>query len=104
MLHLQSEGLLDLPVLELHSGVLVVAVAVVLGEDGESRLVLVLGDKVTRRLRDPVNESKLDNRRQGLEQGRDSPGPLVAEVVGTEGDPCDDWQGRVNTISSFDGV
>lgn len=61
VLHLQSEGLLDFPVLELHSGVLVVAVAVVLGEDSESILVLVLGDKVTRRLRDPVNESKLDN-------------------------------------------
>lgn len=50
---LEANGLADLLVLELDGGMLLVAVGVVLGEDGEGFLGTVLGDEETGRLGDP---------------------------------------------------
>jgi hypothetical protein len=50
---LEANGLADLLVLELDGGMLLVAICVVLGEDGEGFLGTVLGDEETRRLGNP---------------------------------------------------
>jgi hypothetical protein len=89
-LELEAKRLLDLAELELDSGVVDVAVGVVLGEGVESLVVLVLGHVETRRLRDPEDEGQLDERGNTLEQGRDTPRPVIVEVVGAEGNPRDD--------------
>lgn len=59
-LQLQGEGLPDLTVLELDSRVVDVAVGVVSSENLECLVVLVLGNQVTRRLRNPPDEGELD--------------------------------------------
>lgn len=87
---LETDGLLDLLVLELDGGVLVVAVGVVLGEHGKSLVVLVLGNEETGGLGDPVDEGKLDERGESLEKGGHTPRPLGGDVGGAEGEPGDD--------------
>lgn len=89
-LHLEADGLLDLAELELDRGVVLVAVGVEAGEHGEGLVVPVLGDEVTGRLRHPPDEDDLDDRGEGLKEGRDAPRPLVLHEVGAEAQPADD--------------
>jgi hypothetical protein len=65
--------LLDLAVLELNCGVVLVTTGMVLGQDTESLLRSVLVDKETRRLRNPPDTAKLDDGRDGLDEGDGSP-------------------------------
>lgn len=53
--HLQADGLLDFAVLELHSSIVLIAVAVVVSQGVESLIVSLLGNQPTGRLRDPCN-------------------------------------------------
>jgi len=89
-LHLEADRLLDLAVLELNCGVVLVAVGVVLGQHGEGLVVPVLGDEEAGRLGHPPDEGDLDNRGERLEEGRNTPRPLVLEEVGAEAQPADD--------------
>lgn len=89
VLVLHADGLLDLAELELNERVVLVAVGVVLGEDVEGLLVLLLGDEVTGGLGDPVDEDELDDRGEGLDEGGDTPRPLVVGVLGAERQPGD---------------
>lgn len=57
---LHGNGFFDLVVLELDSGVLAVAIGVVLGEDVEGLVVALLGHEPTGRLGDPPDEAELD--------------------------------------------
>lgn len=86
-LELHGDGLLDLAVLELHGRVLQVTVGVVLAEDLQRLLVPVLCNQVTGRLGDEPDEGKLDDGREGLKKGGDSPGPVIEEIVRAEGEP-----------------
>lgn len=81
MLKLQLQSLLDLVVLKLNGGMLSITVSVVLGKHSKSLVVLVLGDEVTRRLGNPVDEGELDQGRQALDDAWDTPAPLVGDVV-----------------------
>lgn len=67
-----------------------VTVGVVPSENLEGLVVLVLGNQVTRRLWDPPDEAELDQRGESLEKSRDSPRPLVAEVVCAKRQPRDE--------------
>lgn len=88
-LELEPEGLLDLVELELDGGMVGVAVCVILGEDGQGLVVLILGHQVTRRFGHPEDEEELDHRGKGLEEGRNTPGPVALEVIGAKADPGD---------------
>lgn len=86
------DGLLDLTVLELDSGVVNVAAGVVLGEDLEGLLRLVLMDEISRRLGNPPNTTELDDGGDGLDEGDRSPGPLAVDGCSTPADDGDDCQ------------
>lgn len=89
MLQLHLDGVANLSELVLDRRVVTVAIAVVLGEDVEGLVELVVGDEETRRLGHPPDEGDLDDGRAGLDEGRDSPRPVVVHVVGAKGDPRD---------------
>lgn len=89
VLQLQADRLLDLVELKLHRGMLGIAVGVVLGQDVQRPVVLVLGHEVAGGFRNEEDEGQLDKRWSALQQRRDAPRPLVAEVVGAERDPRD---------------
>ncbi len=86
-LELETNGLLDLAELELDRGIVGVAIGMVLGESVERLLMPVLGNQVAGGLGNPEDEGQLDDRREGLEEGRDTPRPVGADVVGAEGNP-----------------
>lgn len=56
MLELHLDGVADLAELELHGGVVAVAIAVIFGEDVEGGVVAVVGDEEARGFRDPWSE------------------------------------------------
>jgi hypothetical protein len=53
--HLQADGFFDFAVLELDSGIVLIAVTVVVSQGVESLIVSLFGNQPTRRLRDPCN-------------------------------------------------
>ena len=69
----ETEGLLDFLPFELDGDVVTVTVGVVLGENGESFLISLLGDQPTWRFWDPVDEGDLDERWDTLAESERSP-------------------------------
>jgi hypothetical protein len=90
VLEFETDGLLDLVVLELDGRVVDVAVGVVLSKNVESLFVAFLGDQPTGGLRNEEDESKLNDGREGLGEGGDSPGPVGLDSLGAESEPCAD--------------
>lgn len=76
---LHCNSFLHLVVLELHSGIIAVAIGMILGENVEGLLWALLGYKPTRRLRDPPDENNLDEGRDALNDGDGSPGPVAVD-------------------------
>lgn len=87
VLELESEGLLDLGILELHSRVVDVAVGVVLPEHLKGFLIPLLRDQPTWGLWDEPNEGKLNDGRSSLSKGWNSPAPVAVNSLGTESQP-----------------
>lgn len=58
-----------------------------LGEDGKSALGLALGDVPTWRFRDEPHAGDLEDGRQSLDDGGNTPRPLVGNAVGAVGEP-----------------
>jgi hypothetical protein len=87
VLEFETESLLDLGVFKLDSGVVDVAVGVVLSEHLKGLLVPLLGDQPTWRLWDEPDESKLDDGRSSLGEGWDPPAPVAVNALGTESQP-----------------
>jgi len=83
----EADGLLDLLVLELDQRVVDVAVSVVLSENLKGLLGPLLGEQPTRRFGDPEDEHELDDGGESLDQSRDSPRPVVVNVLSAERDP-----------------
>lgn len=73
------DGLGDLAVLELDSGVVGVAATVVLGEHGKGLLRPVLVDEVSGRLGNPPDTDELQHRGHGLDEGDGSPRPVAID-------------------------
>lgn len=69
----ESDGLLDLVVLELNKRVLVVAAGVVVGEDSESFGVTATANEPSRRLRAEPHETDLDDGGKALEGRGETP-------------------------------
>jgi len=86
-LGLEGNSLLDLLEFEKDKLVLGVSTTVVLGEDSESLLVAIDGDQPTWGFWDPENERNHDNSWSSLEDGWNSPRPVVLNAVGTIGGP-----------------
>lgn len=82
---LKTDHLLDLVDLKLDEGVVVVATAVVLGNDVLGLLELALGDEPTGRLRNEEDEGELENRGKTLEDGGDAPRPSRGHAEGAAG-------------------
>ena len=94
-IELEADGLLDLLVLELHQRVVDVAVGVVLSENLQGLLGPLLGEQPTRRLGNPEDEHELDDGGEGLDQSRNSPRPVVVNVLCAERDPRADQGANV---------
>ena len=77
-------------VFELDSGIIAVAIGMILGENVEGLLWALLGYKPTRRLRDPPDENNLDERGDTLNDGDGSPGPVTVDSNGAKGNKCAD--------------
>lgn len=90
-LGLHDDGLLDLAILELHGGVVDVPTAMVLGENLEGLLGLVLADEEARRFRDPPDAEKLNDGRDGLNEGDRPPAPVIVDLRSTPADDGNDW-------------
>lgn len=73
----ESQGFLDFAEFESNCGVLPVTIRMVMGENGFSLFVPLLGDEPTRGLWNPVDECELDHSRHALKQGKSSPRPTV---------------------------
>ena len=110
----QSDSLLHLSILELDRSVAVVAVCVVVGKHMERLVVPVLGQQPTRGpavrvsqlrqytqssgndlLRNPPNECELNNGKDTLDKGRNSPGPGVGNVLSAKSQPATDQGTKV---------
>ena len=61
-----------------------IAVGVVLAEHVQSLLGTIFGNQPTRGFRDPPDECDLDDRGESLDEGRDSPRPVIIDVLGAE--------------------
>jgi hypothetical protein len=87
VLEFQTEGLLDLGILELHCRVVDVAIRVVLAEDVECLFVALLCDQPTWRLGDPEDEDELDDGGERLSKGRNAPRPIGIDTLGAKSQP-----------------
>ena len=108
MQELQADGLLHLSVLEHNSGVALIAVGMVFSEHLERLIIPVLGQQPTwgpasqsqrmardisqyeDLLRNPPDEGELDDGKDTLDEGGDSPGPRVTDVLCAKCQPATD--------------
>jgi len=86
-LRFESNGLFDFVVLESDQGMVEITTSVISGDDRLGTLVLTPVDQPTRRLWDEPHKEQLDDRREGLEDGRDTPRPIAVDTEGTESRP-----------------
>lgn len=93
-LRLESESLLDFVVLESNKWVIKVTTSVVPGDDLLAALILALVDQPTRGLGEEPDEQELDDGREGLEDGGDTPGPVGVDAEGTESRPSSNDRAR----------
>lgn len=82
---LHGNGVLHLVVLELDSGVIAVAIGMILGENVESLLGALLGYKPTGRLGDPPDANNLDEGGDALDEGDGPLGLVAMDVDGAKG-------------------
>jgi len=84
---LELESVLDLLHLEQDNFILHVTVGVNVGKNLVSALLLTLPDVPTWRLWDEPDETELEQGWSSLDDGRNSPSPVVLNVVGAESQP-----------------
>ena len=94
-LFLESDGVLDLLELEEDDFVFAVTICVDFGENVVCLLHFTLGKEETWRFGHEPNKQKLQNRWDCLQHRWNSPGPVVADVVGAECAPCSDDASKV---------
>lgn len=84
---LDSDGLLDFLVLQLHHLVVGVSLSVDMSQDRQSPLVLALGHVETGRFWDEPDAGDLDDGWHSLDDGRNAPGPMAVDAVGAVCEP-----------------